>query len=202
MASGAVGPWTDAISAADRQLVYVIELPSSSAFFYPLKDKVTFATSTVRMETIFSSQIIDIESRHLSEGVCGDCEAAQRNPAKGLQSGQCRTWPPGKEAPSWHMAEKCRELANSRIWLRELTLGLCYKISSAYIHFPINMVIQKNSGNLEFLGWKVHSKGSDEARCCLFSISSPENLMNPWRKWHWTCLKYNCFDSAGNSSKK
>lgn len=36
----------------------------------------------------------------------------------------------------------------------------------------------------------------DGNKYCLFSFSRPEERMNPWKKWSWTCLKLSGFDSA------
>jgi hypothetical protein len=55
--------------------------------------------------------------------------------------------------------------------------------------------------NIKFPGWKRHQQGLDKARCCLFSISSPERWVNPWRKWQWS-FKFSCFNLANLNSWK
>lgn len=56
--------------------------------------------------------------------------------------------------------------------------------------------------NSQFLGWKIHLQGSGEVRHCLFTISSPERWIHFLRSWHWTCIKFSCFDSRSHNFKK
>ncbi|VFV19751.1 Hypothetical predicted protein [Lynx pardinus] len=50
------------------------------------------------MKTILSNQVVDFpESVDITEGMCCYYELPQRNPAKGLQSHQCRTQSVWKE---------------------------------------------------------------------------------------------------------
>lgn len=49
----------------------------------------------------------------------------------------------------------------------------------------------RRMASCEMFGW---------CRCCMLSIPSPEILIIPWKKRHWSCYKLGCFNSAGNNS--
>ena len=72
--------------------------------------------------------------------------------------------------------------------------------------FPSMSLFRRTSFLLKSeISWEEKKKkkddpGSDEARHCLVSISRPEMWVNSQRKWHWNCINFSGFGSAGHNS--
>lgn len=75
----------------------------------------------------------------------------------------------------------------------------------AYAHLPVHVVIQEN-GSLNkiqnFWGKKYTHGAQMRSSICLFIILSPERWVNSWRKRHWICTEFSCFDSVSHKSSK
>ena len=176
--------------------------------FPSLKKEKSTLYHTVRQKTIFSSQTVDVpeKCRPHSEGMHNYGQRPQSTLQRDFNHTSVELSLHGKTtkrllADKWWGNRKELPLVTlsavvGRIWSRvihwaSITKWGVYTLTSPSMSLFRRMVLLLKSE----ISWeKIYPQGLDEDRRRLFSISSPKQWADSWRKWHWTCIKFSCFD--------